>query len=105
MTGPVSTGRFAMLTSGLPRAVARRVTRGLGLLVCLALAAPAVGQPPPPAEMEAAHQVQRDTGERDWKLDPAVFIELSPVTAAEPAVRLPDDQRDDLGSASAVEPD
>jgi hypothetical protein len=68
-------------------------------------AASAVAEPPPPAEMQAAHQVRGDSGERDWLLDPAVFIDLSPVTAAEPALRLPEDQRDDPVSGRAVESD
>ena len=50
--------------------------------------------PPPPAEMEAAHQVLYGAGLRDWRLDTAVFIDLSPVTATEPAVQLPEDQRE-----------
>jgi hypothetical protein len=44
--------------------------------------------------MEAAHQVQREAGQRDWRLDANVFIDLSPVTAAEPALGLPEDQRE-----------
>ena len=51
--------------------------------------------PPPPAEMEAAHQVLYGAGLRDWRLDTAVFIDLSPVTATEPAVQLPEDQREE----------
>ncbi len=51
--------------------------------------------PPPPAEMEAAHQVLYGAGVRDWQLDTAVFIDLSPVTATEPAVQLPEDQREE----------
>jgi hypothetical protein len=51
--------------------------------------------PPPPAEMEAAHQVLYAAGSRDWRLDTAVFIDLSPVTATEPAIQLPEDQRDE----------
>jgi hypothetical protein len=73
-------------------------------LLFLALPGPAVAQPPPPAEMQAAHQVQRDAGEREGRLDTAVFIDLSPVTAAEPAVRLPDDQRDEPASRHTEPP-
>ena len=51
--------------------------------------------PVAPPEMEAAHQVLYGAGERDWHLDTAVFFDLSPVTATEPAVQLPDDQRDE----------
>lgn len=91
MTAPVSTGRCAMRTSLF------RSSIGAGLALLLALPGPAVAIPPPPDEMQAAHQVRGAAGERDWQLDPAVFTDLSPVTAAEPALRLPADQRDDAG--------
>jgi hypothetical protein len=68
---------------------------GAALLGILLLCAAAEGaEPAPPPEMEAAHQVHVGAGQRDWKLDTAVFIELSPVTVAEPALGLPDDQQD-----------
>jgi hypothetical protein len=35
-----------------------------------------------------------DDGLAVRRLDPAIFLEVSPVTATEPAIRLPDDQRD-----------
>lgn len=38
------------------------------------------------------------------QLDPAIFIELTPVTAAEPAVRLPEHQQERTGAAPPGEP-
>ena len=58
--------------------------------------------PPPPAEMEAAHQVLYGAGLRDWRLDTAVFIDLSPVTATEPAVQLPEDQREEPSESARI---
>ncbi len=63
------------------------------LLICCAQAQ--ADAPLPPPEMEGAHQVLYGAGEKDWHLDTAVFFDLSPVTATEPAVQLPDDQRDE----------
>lgn len=64
-------------------------------------AAPA---PEPSPEAQAAHQVTQPEGLRARllgdeaspvrRLDAAIFTELLPVTASEPAVRLPDDQRE-----------
>ncbi len=100
----VSTGRFAMSAE-------RRIPAAAGLLAWLLAAAALASDgasapppPPPPTAVEAAHQVV-DGGDL-WSrllpdepspvrtLDPAIFTELSPVTASDPAVRLPDDQRD-----------
>jgi hypothetical protein len=60
--------------------------------------------PEPPAPAQAAHQVVHPEGLRSRlggdevssvrSLDPAIFTELSPVTASEPAVRLPEDQQE-----------
>ncbi|MDZ7669719.1 MAG: hypothetical protein U5Q16_09990 [Gammaproteobacteria bacterium] len=64
-------------------------------------AAPA---PEPSPEAQAAHQVTQPEGLRARllgdeaspvrRLDAAIFTELLPVTASEPAVRLPEDQLD-----------
>ena len=65
--------------------------------------APGAAEPPePPTSAQAAHQVDNPEGLRSRllrdeaspvrSLDPAIFIELSPVTASDPAVRLPRDQ-------------
>lgn len=72
----------------------------------LALPAAAAEAPPePPDDAQAAHQVVPGGGLRARllgadglpirDLDTAIFLDVAPVTAAEPAVRLPDDQRDD----------
>lgn len=68
----------------------------------VAVAAEPSSQPPLPAQ--AAHQVAeaeglwsrllRDEQSPVRRLDPAIFTELSPVTASDPAVRLPADQRE-----------
>jgi hypothetical protein len=82
--------------------------RGAWLLVPALLAAASVlcadPLPPPPQDVQAAHQVVLEEGLRQRllgddglavrRLDPAIFLEVSPVTATEPAIRLPDDQRD-----------
>ena len=58
-------------------------------------------EPPPAADLpvsqdaEAAHQVQGDQVRFDWRLDPAIFTDISPVNAPDIAVKLPADQRDD----------
>ena len=95
MMVPVFSGRWNMPTS----------LAGGALLVIMLLSAAATGaEPAPPPEMEAAHQVHVGAGERDWKLDTAVFIELSPVTVAEPALGLPDDQQDQPAPSSQRPP-
>jgi hypothetical protein len=60
--------------------------------------------PEPPVEAQAAHQVVQPEGLRARllgdedspvrNLDSAIFTELRPVTASEPAVQLPPDQRE-----------
>jgi hypothetical protein len=90
-------GRFAMTTD-----------RGVWLLAPWLLAAAPVlcadPLPPPPQDAQAAHQILLDEGLRQRllgddgltvrRLDPAIFLEVSPVTATEPAIRLPNDQQD-----------
>jgi hypothetical protein len=44
---------------------------------------------------EAAHQVEADQVRRDWRLDPAIFTDISPVNAPDIAIKLPEDQRED----------
>lgn len=96
------TGRCAMRTDRL-RTLALAVALGLAPVIV----APAYGEPvpEPPPEAQAAHQVTRADGlaarlladqpSPVRSLDPAIFTELSPVTASEPPVRLPDDQTED----------
>lgn len=60
--------------------------------------------PEPPAEAQGAHQVVQPEGLRARllgdehspvrSLNSAIFTELRPVTASEPAVQLPEDQRE-----------
>jgi hypothetical protein len=74
-------------------------------LLTLAPALQAAEAPEPPVEAQATYQVIQPQGlpsrlligqpSAVRSLDPAIFIELSPVTASEPAVRLLEDQRDD----------
>jgi hypothetical protein len=93
------TGRYAMNVDTLAR------------WFCLALLTPAGGRaeppplPPPAAQaafqMAPAGQVEglrarllRQEPSPVRSLDPAIFVEISPLAATEPAIRLPDDQRD-----------
>lgn len=46
-------------------------------------------------DAESGQRVEEPGTGRDWRLDPAVFTEISPVTAAEIAIRLPEDQREE----------
>lgn len=78
----------------------------LGGLLVLGLHGPVSATPPPepPADAQAAHQVLQPEGlvarllgdqpSPVRRYDPAIFTELLPVTAAEPPLRLPEDQRD-----------
>lgn len=76
----------------------------LSLLLLPALATAGDPAPEPPLEVQAAHQVEQQSGLRPRllgdapsavrSLDPAIFTALSPVSASEPALRLPDDQQD-----------
>lgn len=93
-----------------PRREVARCRRGarrawlLALAAVISAPAGAMEAPEPPVESQAAQRVgeserlvDRLLGERVSpvrSLDPAIFIELSPVTATEPAVRLPEDQQD-----------
>jgi hypothetical protein len=103
----VCTGRCAMSTDRR-RSGARWLTLLVGAL--LSAAAPAAESPQaPPATAQAGHQVTqpdglhgrllRDEPSPVRRLDPAVFTEISPVTASDPAVRLPEDQRTDVPPA------
>lgn len=80
------------------------------LLTCAALAAEPA--PEPPATAQAAYQVEHPEGLRARLLrdeaspvrshDPAIFTELSPVTASDPAVRLPEDQQSGFAADQAA---
>lgn len=90
-------GRCAMT---IERAAALVVT-SLALAASVAVADPL---PEPPLDAQAAHQVLLEAGLRQRllgddglpvrRLDPAIFLDVSPVTATEPALRLPEDQRE-----------
>lgn len=80
-----------------------RNVRKLAVLAALFAAAASAEPPPvPPPAAEATYQVAQPEGLRGRllrdvpspvrSLDPAVFTEISPVTASDPAVRLPPDQ-------------
>ncbi len=102
MMARVGTGRCAMSTERRHLRLWRSLASGAALVVLPVLAAEA---PEPPAPAQASYQVlqpeglaARLLGERASpvrELDPAIFTELSPVTASEPALRLPEDQQDD----------
>ena len=55
---------------------------------------PASAAPVTP-QAEAAYQLEVAQPRQNWRLDPMVFTELSPVSVPEVAIRLPDDQQDD----------
>ncbi|MCZ6710474.1 MAG: hypothetical protein O7B25_08935 [Gammaproteobacteria bacterium] len=76
--------------------------------VTLAVAAAAIPrsghsteQPPSPAPSpvsqaaEATYQVDADLLRNDWRMDPAMFTDISPVNAPDIAIRLPEDQREE----------
>ena len=96
------TGRFATSLDRLLRGTA--LAAMLGAAVTAAGAEPPPAPPLPPLPAQAAHQVAEDEGL--WsrllpdepsparRLDPAIFTDLLPVSASEPAVRLPEDQQE-----------
>ena len=53
-----------------------------------------VSESPVDPEAEAAYQLEVAPAEQDWRLDPTVFVDISPVSVPEVAIKLPDDQRD-----------
>lgn len=64
------------------------------LLLALWPVGAVLADPPPPSPAaEAAHQVVREHAGSPV-LDPAIFVEISPVTVSEPAIRLPPDQQE-----------
>jgi len=69
-----------------------------GLLVVLLWVLPALAQDAPmlviPPEAEAAYQVERERPAAAERMNTAVFTEISPFTAPDRAVRLPEDQQD-----------
>ncbi len=105
MTMHAGTGRSITTTER------RRLLRLLMVVAGLA-AGPAHADPPPApaADAQAAQLIEQDQGLRARlmpdqpapvrRLDPAIFTELLPVTAAEPALRLPADQVDQASSVS-----
>lgn len=100
----VGTGRCAIAIDTLMSHRASIICSVL-LVGCVASAAGhGAAAPEPPAEAQGAHQVVQPEGLRARllgdedspvrRLDSAIFTELRPVTASEPAVRLPEDQRE-----------
>ena len=70
-------------------------------LLALGVCIPSHGTPPPAepepvvaAGAEAAYQVEVTGGQPDWRLDTAIFTDISPVSVPEIAIKLPEDQRD-----------
>ena len=99
-------GRCAMSTERLHCRVGWPYLAGLLLmLMLLPLRGLAVPPPAPVPAAQAAHQVAWPEGLRVRlavdepsavrNLDPAIFTGISPVTASEPALRLPRDQQDE----------
>ncbi len=69
---------------------------GVVVLVCSApLLADEFPADAPELDAESGHRIEEPGGWRDWRLDPAVFTEISPVTATEIAIKLPEDQREE----------
>ncbi len=100
-TGRASIGHCAMTAErAVPAALALALLLGAGS----AWAAEPDAPPAPPLPAQAAHQVA--AGDDLWsrllpdepspvrRQDAAIFTELLPVSASEPAVRLPEDQRE-----------
>lgn len=46
-------------------------------------------------DAESWRRIEEPAARRDWRLDPVVFTEISPVTASEIAIKLPEDQREE----------
>ncbi len=46
-------------------------------------------------DAESGQKIEEPGARRDWRLDPVVFTEISPVTATEIAIKLPEDQREE----------
>ncbi len=46
-------------------------------------------------DAESGQRIEEPGARRDWRLDPVVFTEISPVTATEIAIKLPEDQREE----------
>lgn len=93
-----STGRCNMRIEMVIRS--KRSLAFAVLMTAAAATSHAAEQPLPPdlpagTDAQAAHQVRADQARRDWRLDPAIFTDISPVNAPEIAVKLPEDQREE----------
>lgn len=110
MTVPAGMGHCAIASERQCRNARPKSGVLRSLLAALLVAAPvspslwAAPAPEPSAEAQAAHQVTQPEGLRARllgdeaspvrRLDAAIFTELLPVAVSEPAVRLPEDQRE-----------
>lgn len=99
MTAHACTGRCDM---SIEARVRGRLAAALMMVLCTTAGA-AEPAPPPGAAQAAQHVIDpdglrarllRDEPSPVRGLDPAIFTELLPVSASEPAVRLPEDQRE-----------
>jgi hypothetical protein len=54
-----------------------------------------VAAPPVDPSAEAAYQLEAGYVAADWRFDPTIFTDISPVSVPEVAIKLPEDQRDD----------
>ena len=80
---------------------AMNTNRWLGVALGVACLAAGVAAANPSATVpvdpvaEAAYQLETPQIEQDWRLDPTVFTDISPVSVPEVAIKLPDDQEED----------
>jgi hypothetical protein len=98
------TGRYGIGIDTVTAPLARLICSLVVLASVASTGAHGAAAPEPPAEAQGAHQVVQPEGLRARllgdedspvrRLDAAIFTELRPVTASEPAVQLPEDQRE-----------
>lgn len=85
-------GDYNMHTEMIIRSMA-----ALGIAALAVVGAPYsyASELPVSTDAEAAHQVEADQERRNWRLDPAIFTDISLVNAPEVAIKLPEDQREE----------
>ena len=71
------------------------VALGVAGLTAGHVSANPAAQAPVDPGAEAAYQLETPQTEQDWRLDPTVFTDISPVSVPEVAIKLPDDQEED----------